>query len=260
MGNVIIDVSQHNGAIDWSRVKGNVEAAVIRLGYRGYSKGTLAYDARYRVNRKECEENGIPFSLYFFPCSVCVREAEEEADFIINEVQEMNYVLPVFLDSEVADIKKGTGRADKLSKAERTRYLKIICDKLQDAGVPAGIYASASWLKNKLDVTQLPYSIWVAQWSDKLTYDGDCMLWQYSDEGTVLGISGRVDLSRRMERISAPTKQQRTVTAGVLNIRKTPDVLSEDIGDLTKGSVITVDRRENGFSHFEGWVSEKYLK
>lgn len=260
MGNVIIDVSQHNGAIDWSGVKGNIEAAVIRLGYRGYSKGTLAYDARYHENRKECEEKGIPFSFYFFPCSVCDREAEEEADFIINEVKGMNYVLPVYLDSEVADVKKGTGRADKLSRAERTRYLKIICDKMQNAGVPAGIYASTTWLQNNLDVSQLPYSIWVAQWSDKLTYKGNCMLWQYSDKGTVPGISGRVDLSRRVERIAAPARQQRTVTAGVLNIRKRPDVLSEDIGDLTKGSVITIDRTENGFSHFEGWVSEKYLK
>ncbi len=260
MSNVIIDVSQHNGAIDWNKVKGNVEAAVIRLGYRGYSKGTLAYDARYQANRKECEENGIPFSLYFFPCSVCDREAEEEADFIINEVQGMNYVLPVFLDSEVADVKKGSGRADKLSKAERTKYLKIICDTLQDAGVPAGIYASASWLKNNLDITQLPYSIWVAQWSNKLTYDGDCMLWQYSDGGTVPGINGRVDFSRRVEQFITLRKQRRTIIASILNIRKEPTTNSEDLGDLIKGSVITVDRTEKGFSHFEGWVSEKYLK
>lgn len=267
MSNVIIDVSKHNGTIDWSKVKGNIEAVVIRLGYRGYSTGTIAYDARYRTNRKECEENGIPFSLYFFPCSVYDREAEEEADFIIKEARGMNFVLPVFLDSEVADAKKGSGRADKLSKAERTRYLRIICDKLQAAGIPAGIYASTSWLNSNLDMAQLPYSVWVAQWGNKLTYEKNCILWQYDDAGTVPGITGRVDLSRRVEKdVISPeipataSAKQRTVTANVLNVRKAPSASSEDIGDLVKGSVITVGRTENGWAHFEGWASEKYLK
>ena len=56
MNNPIIDVSKHNGIIDWTKVRGNVEAAVIRLGYRGYSKGTIAYDDRYKENRTACEQ------------------------------------------------------------------------------------------------------------------------------------------------------------------------------------------------------------
>ena len=198
---VIIDVSSHNGIIDWQKVKGNVDAAVIRLGYRGYSiKGPLAYDSRYKENREDCEKFGIPFSLYFFPCSITDGEAEEEADFIIGECKRMNFVLPVFLDSEIAETKYHSGRADKLSKADRTHFLQIICEKLQGAGIPAGIYASISWLRNQLDLSKLPFSIWVAQWDSKLTFDrkeGKCVLWQYTSNGSVPGISGKVDLSRR---------------------------------------------------------------
>lgn len=257
----IIDISSHNSGMDGAKVKENVEAVIIRLGYRGYSKGTLAYDKLYRQYRAECEKYKIPYSLYFFPCSVCDAEAEEEADFIIREAAGMNYILPVFLDSEVAEVKYGTGRADKLSRAERTRYLKIICDKMQKAGVPAGIYASASWLKNNLDVSQLPYSIWVAQWSDKLTYNGDCMLWQYSDKGAVPGISGRVDLSRRVSVSAALSGTKKMIVTGdVVNIRKGPDTSYDDIGDLAKGTVITVDKIQSGFAHFEGWTSTAYLK
>lgn len=197
INNIIIDVSSHNGSIDWQKVKGNVDAAVIRLGYRGYSKGTLAYDSRYKENRAACEKFGIPFSLYFFPCSITEEEAKEEADFIIKECKGMNFVLPVFLDSEIAEVKSHSGRADNLSKAERTRFLKIICDRLQAAGIPTGIYASISWLRNQLDLSQLPFSIWVAQWDSKLTFDGKCVLWQYTSSGTVPGISGKVDFSRR---------------------------------------------------------------
>ena len=277
----IIDVSKHNGIIDWPKVRGNVEAAVIRLGYRGYSKGTIAYDDRYKENRTACEQLGIPFSLYFFPCSITDAEAMEEADFIIKECVGMNYVLPVFLDSEVAETKFGSGRADNLSRSDRTRFLKIICDRLQAAGIPAGIYASTSWFQNQLDLTQLPYSIWVAQWGDKLTFTGDYVLWQYTSKGAVPGITVNVDLSRRHEanQAAGETNQeskeeepdtgnieqetvkvgQRTVTASVLNIRAEPRADSADLGDLVKGSVITVDEVRDGFAHFEGWVSTSYL-
>ena len=270
----IIDVSMHNGIIDWQKVRGNIEAAVIRLGYRGYSKGTIAYDTRYKENRTACEQLGIPFSLYFFPCSITDEEAMEEADFIIKECVGMNFVLPVFLDSEVAETKFGSGRADNLSRADRTRLLKIICDRLQAAGIPAGIYASTSWFNNQLDLSQLLYSIWVAQWSDKLTFSGDYVLWQYTSKGTVPGIMVNVDLSRRptADQVSGEHDQgveeenqntgdveQRTVTANVLNIRAEPSAASADRGDLVKGSVITVDEVRDGFAHFEGWVSTDYL-
>lgn len=193
----IINVSAHNGVIDWQKVRGNVEVTVIRLGYRGYSNGTLAYDTRYKENRAACEQWGIPFSLYFFPCSITDEEAMEEADFIIRECAGMNFILPVFLDSEIAETKFGSGRANNLSRADRTRFLKIIYDRLQAAGIPAGIYASKSWFTYQLDLSQLPYSIWVAQWGDKLTYTGDYVLWQYTSSGSVPGITVNVDLSRR---------------------------------------------------------------
>lgn len=270
----IIDVSTHNGVIDWPKVRGSVEAAVIRLGYRGYSKGTLAYDTRYKENRAACEQLGIPFSLYFFPCSITDEEAMEEADFIIKECVGMNFVLPVFLDSEIAETKFGSGRADNLNREDRTRFLKIICNRLQAAGIPAGIYASTSWFSNQLDLSQLPYSIWVAQWSDKLTFAGDYVLWQYTSEGSVPGISGRVDLSRRPEATQAAggteqntgeaeqvpeIKEQMAVTANVLNIRAEPSAASADLGDLIKGSKLTIDEKRDGWAHFSGWVSMEHL-
>ena len=254
---MVIDVSSHNGIIDWNKVRGNVEAAVIRMGYRGYSKGTIAYDTKYKENREECERLGIPFSLYFFPCSITDQEAIEEAEFIIKECVGMNYILPVFLDSEVAETKFGDGRADNLSRDDRTKYLQIICDRLQAAGIPAGIYASKAWFASNLDLSQLPYSVWVAQ-SSKLTFTGDYVLWQYSDSGSVPGISGRVDLSRRPAaaanndvHIDTSNKAHidtaiavagsMMVTADILNIRQDPDAGSADLGDLVKGSKITVD-------------------
>lgn len=221
MSKPIIDVSAHNGAINWAAVCGNVQAAIIRMGYRGYGNGRIVYDSKYKENRAGCEANGIPFSLYFFPTSITDAEAIEEADFIIKEAQSMSFPLPVFLDSEYAE-GNGRGRSDQLSKADRTRFLKIICDRLQANGIPAGIYASTSWIKSRLDASLLPYSWWVAQWADKLTHSGDWLLWQYTSNGSVSGISGRVDCSQ--------LKAGATVTTP----EKTPALTAENALDVMR--------------------------
>ena len=107
--------------------------------------------------------------------------------------------MPVYLDSEVVQRDK-SGRSDKLSKEKRTEMLDIICDKLLAAGIPCGVYASRSWLYNNLDMSKIAapaeYNTWVAEYGvSKNKYDGNQVLWQYTSDGSVNGIGGRVDLS-----------------------------------------------------------------
>lgn len=199
----VIDVSEHNGRIDWDRVKGSCDAAIIRLGYRGYgSSGRLAYDKQYASNRKACEVRGIHFSLYFFPQSVTAAEAEEEARFIIAACKGMSFPLPVFLDSEHSN--GGKGRADRIDRAARTHMLRVTAEACQAAGIPMGIYASTSWLQNRLDMSKLPYSVWCAQYAKRCTYKGPYMLWQYTGRGVVPGISGYCDMSISVAAQTAP--------------------------------------------------------
>ena len=124
----------------------------------------------------------------------------------------MKFVLPIFLDSEYAE-GSGKGRSDQLSKADRTRFLRIICERLQANGIPAGVYASTSWIKSRLDASQLPFSWWVAQWASKLSYSGDWLIWQYTSKGSVPGISGNVDCSQR--NTSKPVTVPETAVKGV---------------------------------------------
>lgn len=192
---MIIDISKHNGDIDFSKVKSQIEAIIIRLGYRGYSKGTIAYDPKFSEYVKGCQDNGIPYSVYFFPCSVSDAEAEEEADFIINAVKDLKLCLPIFLDSEVAAPNKN-GRSDNLSREDRTRFLRIIVNKILAAGYQCGVYASTSWLNNNLDMSQLQdCATWVAQYANACTYGGNYEMWQYTSKGSVYGVSGNVDCS-----------------------------------------------------------------
>ena len=192
----IIDISKNNVVTDWGKVKTAVDGVIIRMGYRGYTKGKIVYDPLYESHRRGVIAYDIPHSFYFFPCSINDAEAIEEADFIINELQGVHIDFPVFLDSEISDVKNKSGRSDNLSVAQRTWLLKIICERVNAAGIPCGVYASTSWLKNNLNMGLLSmFPVWVAQYNTKCTYSGVYMMWQYTSKASIPGINGNVDCS-----------------------------------------------------------------
>lgn len=202
---MIIDISYYNTITDWRRVSEAVEGVIIRLGYTGYGSGKMAYDRRYFDHMTAAKRYEIPRGVYYFPASVTKAEAEAEADFIFENVAGEELPLGVWLDSEIADVKNNSGRADKLSRAKRTEFLHIIIDRLKGYGITAGVYASTSWLLNNLDMGMLPgVPVWAAQYNSKheCTYPGDYVLFQYSSKGSIPGIAGNVDLNVKHEGIA----------------------------------------------------------
>lgn len=203
---MIIDISYYNTITDWRRVAESVEGVIIRLGYTGYGSGKVTYDRRYYDHMTGAKRFEIPRGVYYFPASVTKEEAEIEADFIIENVAGEELELGVWLDSEIAEVKNKSGRADNLSRAKRTEFLHIIIDRLKGYGITAGVYASTSWLLNQLDMAQLPgVPVWVAQYNAQhvCTYKGDYVLFQYSSKGKIPGIAGNVDLNVKHEETSA---------------------------------------------------------
>ena len=192
---MIIDISEFNSVTDWTKVKRSVDLVIIRMGYRGSLSGEITYDRKYKAHRQACEAYGIPHGFYFFPTSITHDEAIEEADWVANELRDVRaFACPVFADSEKVQA-DGSGRSDNLSKEMRTAFLKTFCSRLQHLGIPAGIYASTSWLDNRLDMNKLPFSVWCAQYAPACTYKGKYIYWQYSSRGTIPGINGYVDMS-----------------------------------------------------------------
>ena len=80
----VIDLSKFNTPEDWQKIEEFVDAAVIRLGYRGSHTGTITYDPKFQEFASACKSHGIPFMIYYFPCSVSSEEAHQEARFIIS--------------------------------------------------------------------------------------------------------------------------------------------------------------------------------
>ena len=79
-----IDVSEHQGAIDWAAAAQDVDFAIVRLGYRGYGQsGVLKYDAYAEENLKGAFASGLDVGVYFFSQATSPEEAEEEAEFLL---------------------------------------------------------------------------------------------------------------------------------------------------------------------------------
>lgn len=193
----IIDLSHHNTVTDWNKVANAVSGVIMRLGYRGYTNGKIMVDNKFSQFLSQCKSHKIPYGIYFFPTSINEAEAEEEANFILASVSGLKLSFPIYLDSEDADAKTHNGRSDKLDKETRTRLLKIILDKLKAKGYECGVYASTSWLKNRLNMSKLSgYHVWVAQYNTTCAYTGKYDMWQYSSKATIDGIAKVCDVSK----------------------------------------------------------------
>ena len=189
-----IDVSKWNKEIDWEAVKDDgVEFAIIRCGYRGSSSGSLIIDPLFEENIRGAIAVGIPVGVYFFSQACSEIEAIEEASMVISLIKQYDVDYPVFLDSESSG---GNGRADSLSAEERTKYHKAFLETIDSAGYEAGIYASANWLRKRVNAKALSsYNTWLAQYADIPDYEEYYHMWQFTSNGNINGISTRVDLN-----------------------------------------------------------------
>ena len=184
-----IDVSYHNGTIDWKRVKqSEVEYAIIRCGYGTNDKSQD--DKKWEENVKGCTDNNIPYGVYLYSYADTVEKASSEADHAIRLLQGKKFKYPVYYDLEEDAIRK------KLSKTEIANIAKTFCNKLSAKGYTVGIYANKDWFTNYLtDSCFNNWTKWVAQYNTVCNYQGKYDMWQCSSTGSVPGISGKVDLN-----------------------------------------------------------------
>ena len=187
-----IDISRHNGKIDWNAVKSSgVDYVIIRCGYRGSSSGALITDQNFQSNIKGATAAGLKVGIYVFSQAINEVEAVKEASLAVSLAKGYKLTYPIFIDTESSG-----GRADKIDVATRTAVVNAFCQTVQSAGYQAGIYASKSWFETKLSMGSIGnYRIWLAQYAAAPTYSGRYDMWQYSSKGTISGINGKVDLN-----------------------------------------------------------------
>lgn len=190
-----IDVSYHNGKIDWKKVrKAGISFAMIRIGY-GTSKGGIV-DSQLDYNYKNAKKNGIKVGLYFYSYADNVKEARNEAKFTYKMLQKYGKLdYPVAFDFENAY------RNKKKYKNSNTRIITTYCDYLEKRGYDTCVYSYLDFLKKSVNYKKVSkYGIWLARWTfraNNFSNGGipNVQIWQYSDRGKVHGISTAVDLN-----------------------------------------------------------------
>jgi lysozyme len=190
-----IDVSRHQGGIDWSLVaQDGVEFAFLRVGYRGYGTGKLLEDDRFEENIQAALAAGIKVGVYFYSQAVNETEVLEEAQFVLEKIAPYQIDCPVVFDVE--KVSGEDARMNRLSKEERTALTVLFCQTIENAGYKPMIYYNTEMGAMMLQLEALEeYDKWFAAYTDDFYYPYAYRIWQYSQTGKVQGIQGNVDLN-----------------------------------------------------------------
>jgi len=185
----VVDVSKHNGAIDWNRVKhAGIKGAIIRCGYGDNT--TAQDDVMFATNYANALAAGLKVGVYLYSYADSVEHAKSEAEHVIRLLKDKQVPsLGVWYDME-DNCMAHCGAKVLGDMAE------AFCKRVYEAGYAVGIYASKYWFTSILtDGRFAGWDKWIAQWSSECTYSGKYVGWQYTSEGSVDGINGRVDIS-----------------------------------------------------------------
>lgn len=196
-----VDVSYYNEDIDWQSLKDEADFAIVRAGYTGYAKGNICLDDKLGDNLSGANDAGVPVGVYYYTQATTVKEAKEEAKFVLRHIKRYDISLPVFIDYEYAQ-KDGefVGRLYEasLSKEDAADIINAFCKVIEDAGYQSGVYASSSTYTTEIKTDSLLKTayIWVADYNDKVTYKGDWDVWQYTEQGELSSVGSRfVDMN-----------------------------------------------------------------
>lgn len=203
-----IDVSQFQGGIDWGAVQETaVTFAMIRIGNRNSVSGEIEEDECARYNLQEATANGIMVGAYFVSTAITEAEVLEEVTFLCDILDGYGITYPVVYDCE--GFQSEEHRQYDLTKEERTALAMCFLEEVEKRGYVGMFYASSSdieydmnWVTSELEVR---YRMWVAQYKiddaidieelEKPEYDHEYVMWQYTQNGEVNGITEPVDMN-----------------------------------------------------------------
>ncbi len=192
-----IDVSEHQGTIDWAAVAADgIDFAIIRAGYRGYSEGGLFEDVYFRDNMDGAIKAGLDVGVYFFSQAINTEEAVEEAAYLMELLEHYGdkLSLPVFYDWE--SIGNDEARTDGLGGEIITDCALAFCEALQTRGYDTGVYFYRNLGYFSYDLGRLSHlNWWAAALNDYPDFYYEHFLWQnaVTGPGSVDGVEGEVD-------------------------------------------------------------------
>ena len=224
-----IDVSVHNGNIDWNKVKADgIDFAILRAGYGRLEKQK---DEKFEANYAAAKAVGIPVGAYWYSYAMTPEEAELEADVFLKVISGKQFEFPVYYDVEEK-------KQFDLGKENVSAIMRAFLSKVEAAGYFTGLYGSASSLTtHTADDIKSRYTIWLAHWVQQTNYSGSYAVWQYSEKGSVNGITGSVDLDTCTKDFPTIIKSKGLNGFGKAAVTPTPAPTENTSSDNTHGNL-----------------------
>ena len=173
-----IDVSEHQGVIDWEKVKGHVDGVMIRAGY-----GQNNIDKRFKPNASECNRLGIPCGAYWFSYARTVQMAEAEAKFLLAAVKPFRMELPLSFDYEYDSVKNANKYGISITKELATKMVYAFCEAVEKAGYWCLNYANPDFLAKYFSAeVPMRFGLWLAAWPKNVDVKNPpraCAIWQW---------------------------------------------------------------------------------
>lgn len=186
----LIDISQHNGNINFEELKNNgIKNVIIRVGWIG-NKQNHTLDTKFEENYKKAKENGFKVGFYVYSYCKSVETLRQGVNWLLEKIDTKQNEIGVFLDLEDKTIQE-------IGRQNLTDQAKQFCEIIKNSGYIAGIYANKYWFEHLLDIKQLlNYKIWLAEWNKKDNYSVTFRvdIWQYG-QTEIKGINGQVDIN-----------------------------------------------------------------
>ena len=267
----LIDVSTWNGNIDWDKVyKSGVRYAMIRSSFGVENPNQV--DNKFVRNITNAQRAGVKCGIYHYSYAKSAAEAKKEAEFCLKTIKGYKLDLPVAFDIEDSS-------QTHLGKDTLTSIVIAFCDRIKSAGYRPMLYCNPNWLCNYLHKDKLinKYDIWLANWGVSAP-SYNCAIWQYSESGSVPGVSGSVDMNwifkdytstkpATTKPVTKPSNVKKTdysvkVTAQAgLNVRKGAGTNYSIITALKCGTVVTVSKVSGNWGYvgkYGGWICLDY--
>lgn len=192
-----IDVSQENDYIDYNKVaKAGADFVMIRVGARGYQTGNLTIDEYFTDNIKRANDAGLKVGVYFISQAVDEEEAEEEAELVLDEIEDFDVDYPVCFMMQYTD--NEFSRVEAVDRSQKTMIARAFLNRIKEDGYKTMLYGSKLWLLKYVDLTRLlsDYDIWLSQPEEVLPdFPYKFAMWQYNKSGQIDGVKGNVNFN-----------------------------------------------------------------
>lgn len=269
-----IDLSKYNIVTDYKQMANEISHVIIRVGYRSSTSGNIIEDDLFQKHITNCISNEINnLGIYFYDQSVNEQEAIEQANWVLDKIKPYNITLPIYIDSEA--MKDHNGRADNISKDQRTKNIIAFCNTISNANKIAGVYASNSWFQSMVNFDQIKhFNIWCARYSTQKPTISKYDIWQYGSEQFIWGqkpidVNWIYNLSTDNQKVENGANKSeikicnKVCVSDYLNVRQKPLINATIVDKLYNKMEVPIF----GYVHdwymistdMNRWVSSKYV-